>query len=112
MSEIKKNQRSQLYIVLLPQYFGWKVRFFSHPRIDSFEYLVETIQNICKPKKDFKITWTCHELYGDARIAIASDEELKAAQDHMMKRCKCQRKKECDGRLCANIELLIKYLSC
>ena len=94
-----KRANAVNYIVLLPQYLSWKVRFFSHPRIDSFEYLVETIQNI-------------YELYGDARIAIASDEELKAAQDHMMKRCKCQRKKECDGRLCGNIELLIKYLSC
>ena len=66
MSESKKANAVN-YIVLLPQYFSWKVRFFSHPRIDSVEYLVEVIQNICKPKKDFKITWTCQELYGDAR---------------------------------------------
>ena len=97
------------YIVLLPQYFSWKVRGFSHPRIDSMKDLVETIGNICRPKKDFKITWTYHEIYGDARIAIASDEELKFAQDFMMKRCKCQSGR-CDG--CGNIELLIKYLPC
>ena len=100
------------YIMLLPkgfpECFSWEVRYFSQPRINSMKHLVETIRSICRPKKDFKITWTYYEIYGDARIPLESDEELKAAQDYMMKRCKCKKKEYCDG--CGNIELLIEYL--
>ena len=93
------------------------VRYFSLPKITSFKPLKDTIQNICKPKKDFRIYWTNNMRN---KIPIECDEELKAAQEIMIKKCRCRRmrsselfpeegmEKDCSG--CGNIVLYIKYL--
>ena len=88
------------------------LRCFSLPRISSLKQLEETIRNICKPKKDFRIYW-------ENKIPIESDEELKAAHEIMMiKNCQCQIcryhfRKESMNQVCSgsgNIILYIKYL--
>ena len=64
------------------------VRYFSLPKITSLKPLKDTIQNICKPKKDFRIYWTNNMRN---KIPIECDEELKAAQEIMIKKCRCPR---------------------
>ena len=92
------------------------LRCFSLPRISSLKQLEETIRNICKPKKDFRIYW-------ENKIPMESDEELKAAHEIMMiKNCRCricryqsfwELGKESMNQVCSgsgNIILYIKYL--
>ena len=89
MAELEAKEVN--YIVLLPkgfpECFSWEVRYFSQPRINSMKHLVETIRSICRPKKDFKITWTYYEMYGDARIPLESDEGLKRQGISLPKYC-------------------------
>ena len=62
------------------------LRCFSLPRISSLKQLQETIQKICKPKKDYWIYWKNY----NTKIPIQCDEELKAAHEIMMiKNCRC-----------------------
>ena len=95
------------------------LRCFSLPRISSLKQLEETIRNICKPKKDFRIYWKNF----NNKIPIECDEELKAAHEIMMiKNCRCricryqsfrELGKESMNQVCSgsgNIILYIKYL--
>ena len=95
------------------------LRCFSLPRISSLKQLEETIRNICKPKKDFRIYWKNF----NNKIPIECDEELKAAHEIMMiKNCRCricryqsfrEFGKESMNQVCSgsgNIILYIKYL--
>ena len=93
------------------------LRCFSLPRISSLKQLQETIQKICKPKKDYWIYWKNY----NTKIPIQCDEELKAAHEIMMiKNCRCRIcryqsfGKESMNQACSgsgNIILYIKYLN-
>ena len=97
------------------------LRCFSLPRISSLKQLEETIRNICKPKKDFRIYWKNYKHTN--KIPIECNEELKAAHEIMMiKNCRCrscpyqsfqESGKENRNQVCSgsgNIILYIKYL--
>ena len=85
------------YKILIPHYFSWEVRYFSVEKIDGIEELQEAIKNICETEGDFFISWSKPEKENaHSEIVVKTNPELEAAQDYMMKNCKCGKNK-CQG---------------